>query len=135
MGHTTFISRHVDDGSGEGIYRSEIEIDYPQLSFIDLVGANAIPPEPNVFVGESQVGEAVLMEIRTNSKYGIGAILTTSENEGTVPSDDKFYAIRECLADKGLTAAEIDAAIGLEPGNNTLWEIKQSLIRWLRSNQ
>lgn len=51
---STIISRWVDDGTGESVYRSEIEMDYGQLQYMDLIGA-PVPPTPNVYVGETRL--------------------------------------------------------------------------------
>lgn len=132
---STIISRWIDDGSGEGIYRAELELDYGQLQYMDLINAPTIPPTPNVYVGETRLLEGVEGQISSDPKYGPGTILTTPESEATVPSKQKFEAIRDCLADKGMAGPDIDEAIGTAPGNKTLWEIKQSLAQWLRNHQ
>lgn len=134
MTHATLIGTFQDDGSGEGIYRSDIEIDYQQLQFTDLIGAANIPPTLNIFLGETHLGEGVLAQLEANSKYGAGSIVSTHDTEAKVPSAEKFEAIRDKLISLGLTADQVEEAIGTSP-TKTLFQTKNDLINWLKTNQ
>ena len=133
---STIISQWIDDGTGEGVYRSEVEVDYPQLSFMDLVNPRGgVPPTPNIYLGETRLLEGVEIQIENNPKYGSGTILTTPETEASLPTQEKFNAIRLKLLELGMSNADLNESIGTTANNDTLWEIKQRLLRWLRANQ
>lgn len=132
---STIISRWVDDGTGEGIYRSELEVDYPQLSFHCLYNPEITPPKLNIYVGETRLTGGTENQIMADFKYGTGAILTTPQTEGSVPDQDKLDAIAQFLTAKGMSADQLVEAIKFNSNQNTLWDIKWSLITWLVNNQ
>lgn len=133
MSHCRILSQWSDDGSGEGSFAPEIQLNYPGLGLSDLVSPNNVPPQPNIFVGESKAGGGLVNQIISDPKYGNGAVLTSHETEASIPTTEKFTAIREHLMQLGMTEEQVSVSIGSEIQQRTLWEISQDLIAWLKA--
>lgn len=130
--HCRIISSWFYDENGES-WGAAIEQDYPGLGLSDLVNPQNVPPQLNIFIGESKAGGGLIEQIVADSNYSPGCILTSHETEASIPTIEKFNAIRKYLMQLGMTTEQANVSVGSEIQQRTLWEISQDLIAWLKA--
>ena len=124
----------VGNGTVDNPFRPQLADDYALLSWHDATGqaASALPGDPNLFNIVVLVDEDVLNSIEADSNYNVLWRPGRRGPKNAPPSRNEWGQLRAFLARKGMSQAQIVAAIGDDINERSRGEIAATLTTWLK---